>query len=206
MKKRVMIGGTLVDWNSSKIYDIVYFDGKILNYTSSYTSNLGAAVGIIFRKTSDRVYIVSGKRFSGVWGGNGYTGGEITTTHSVAQADLKGLYNTNMIMENLGSTASAAYKCRTHTTDGTKVGDWYMPAEGENYLMYQGKSTINSKILSIGGTQFGSEDYWSSTVVDNSNAWHVRMSAGNIYYDIRSWTRYYRPCLCLDLNGNIIRE
>lgn len=76
-----------------------------------------------------------------------------------------------------------------------------MSAEGENYLMYQGKYTLNSKISGIGGTQFGSEDYWSSTVVDNSNAWHVRMSAGNIYYDIRNYGRYYRPCLCLDFKG-----
>jgi len=193
-----------VDWSQSQLYDVVYFDGQSLNYTSTWKSSLGIAIGVVFRITSDHVYIVSKERLSGIWGSNGATGGKTTGTPSVAQADVDGLYNTNKIIQNLGSTASAAYACRTYTMEGTDKGDWYMPAEGENYLMYQGKSPLNSKILSIGGTQFGSEDYWSSTVVDNSNAWHVRMSAGNIYYDIRNWIRYYRPCLCLGFKGKKI--
>lgn len=209
MPKRILMSGRpKINWRHAKLLDYVYWDmnTESLNYTSAWESSLGIAIGVIFRIISDHVYIVSKERLSGIWGGNGATGGKTTNTHYVAQADVDGLYNTNKIIQNLGTAASAAYACRTYTTEGTNRGDWYMPAEGENYLMYQSKSYLNSKLSSIGGTQFGSEDYWSSTVVDNSNAWHVRMSAGNIFYDTRDYQRHYRPCLCVGFKGEIIRS
>jgi hypothetical protein len=73
-----------------------------------------------------------------------------------------------------GITYAARICNELQITEGGKTyGDWYLPSKAELYLVCQNKATINATATANGGTALQEHNYWSSTEVDNSNAWTV---------------------------------
>ena len=105
---------------------------------------------------------------------------------TAVQGDYNGKSNTSIIIAHGDShryeTPAADY-CYNYTTEGTKKGDWYLPAGGELYYIYQNKDTLNNSLSKVGGTQLETIDYpyyWSSSESNGSRvAWRLRFDSGN---------------------------
>ena len=97
------------------------------------------------------------------------TGGSSYTSYATIGAVLNQFINTSS--ENQGYT------------------DWYIPACGQLYLIYQKVSSINSALSAIGGTQLAAAYYWSSSEYSSGNGWRMNLSSGNVDY-------YYKDYSC----------
>ncbi|MCF6364814.1 MAG: DUF1566 domain-containing protein [Bacteroidales bacterium] len=78
-----------------------------------------------------------------------------------------------------GNTYAARICNELQITEGGKTyGDWYLPSIAELTLMYQNRATINATATTNGGANFVNNMlYWSSTDINNNNAWGF-----NFYY------------------------
>lgn len=105
------------------------------------------------------------------------------TDSSLVMEDFAGESNTDKIIEQMGSEASAAYYCRN--TSGLFPEGWtgYLPAMGELQLAYYYKDQIASCMDKIGGgVIFDGYGIWSSTQRDTTNAWRMLNANGNLSY------------------------
>ena len=88
-----------------------------------------------------------------------------------------------------GSTYAARICNELQVTEGGKTyGDWYLPSKEELDLMYQNKATIDATAGVNGGSGFASAYYWSSTEVNNGNAWLQYFDGGFQYYSYKDNT------------------
>ena len=88
--------------------------------------------------------------------------------------------------------------CNNYSTEGTKPGDWYMPAIGECLKIAQNMLIINMSLSKAGFDTFELYSYiWSSStcsIFENSYAWACGVSSGHcIGYD---YGRSYAYCVC----------
>ncbi len=96
--------------------------------------------------------------------------GSNTNTMALANGIGAGKSNTDIIIANQGNGDGATYAARVcHEYQGGNYGDWYLPSEYELNLLYSQKTAV-------GG--FASDDYWSSTEVNNGNAVFVYFGNG----------------------------
>jgi hypothetical protein len=125
------------------------------------------------------------------WGKNLYgkdvAGITETTDNSVAKADFNGKANTDAI-----KAAYSQHSVDMDSRDMCKVlstyaeggfTDWYVPAAGQLYEMYNKKSDINTALQNIGGTALESNYYWSSSERNASYAWYVYFNNGSVNRD-----------------------
>lgn len=96
-----------------------------------------------------------------------------------ALSDMDGLANTAVIND---SDHPAANYCATYNTNGTSVGDWYLPAIGELAFIMPRFDTINSAISKVGGTPLinSGGGYWSSTQKSANEVWYLNPNAGYV--------------------------
>ena len=122
-------------------------------------------LGVVFYSTDSVVKIVSKDETKAEWG---YYG---TTTNANSKTD--GESNTDKIV----AKSPAAQWCRA------KGSSWYLPALDELKAVYNNKSKLNATLSSpsVGGTQFGTNYYWSSTESINNLAYDVNFSSGGTY-------------------------
>jgi len=92
--------------------------------------------------------------------------GSSTTTNAVRDGIGAGM-NTELIIANQGPGSYAAQICANY--NGSGYGDWYLPSKYELNLMYLQRTTIGN---------FTGDQYWSSTEIDNYNAWLQYFSVG----------------------------
>ena len=112
--------------------------------------------------------------------------------------DYNGKSNTSLIIahgNSNGYETPAADYCYNYSTTGTNRGDWYLPAGGELYLIYQNKTTLNNSLSKVGGTQLITNWYWSSSEYSSSNAWLLGFGYGSWYYYYKSTSYGVRPIL-----------
>jgi hypothetical protein len=97
--------------------------------------------------------------------------GSYMDTRAYGSGLFEGKYNTKMINLQQGGTTSAAAICANYGD-----GKWYLPSIEELNLMYENIGQGNALGLgNIGG--FVNAYYWSSTELDNRDAWRQ-----NVYY------------------------
>ena len=130
-------------------------------------------LGVVFYSVDSIVKIVSKDETKAEWG---YYG---TTTSANSKTD--GAANTDKIV----AKSPAAQWCRA------KGSSWYLPALDELKAVYNNKSKLNATLSSpsVGGTQLGTNYYWSSTEIDYNYAYRVDFSGGNTY-DLRKNSTY----------------
>ena len=114
-----------------------------------------------------------------------------------AQGDYNGKSNTSMIIahgDSNGYETKAADYAYNYSTTATKKGDWYLPAGGELYLIYNNKTTLNNSLSKVGGTQL-SYYHWLSSEYNGDNAWTLNFDDGNWYRYGKTGFNYVRPVL-----------
>ena len=100
------------------------------------------------------------------------------TNSAAALADTAGYGNTQSIREyGDAATYPAAWAVDF-------PNDWYLPAAGQLYTLYNALSTVNPSLTTVGGTAIGDGSstwwYWSSTEYSLSPAWTVNTN-GDVY-------------------------
>ena len=84
----------------------------------------------------------------------------------------------------------AANCCRNYIFKHGKAG--FLPAVGQLLVMYRLKSSINSALSLIGGTQLADDYHWSSSQYDSISAWLVYLYNGYISTNGKNSTYYVR--------------
>jgi hypothetical protein len=160
---------------SAAVGDILCSDLSVIP-AASFSGSGKTAIAVVFSNTSNKLKAIAlTKSDYALWWGNAFSSitnlADIATVND-AKADNDGRTNTNKILAILPSISYAAGWCNAFSTAGTVAGNWYLPAAGEWWTIYQSLSTINASLSTCSGTALAQWDYyWSST--------HY----GNIYYD-----------------------
>ena len=108
---------------------------------------------------------------------------------SAAIADWQGKNNTRVALEyckEFGDSCPAFEYVNSYKTEGTKAGDWYLPAMGELYAIRGNKDVLNIALGKIGGTKLETAWYWSSSDHSGNYAWRLGFSGGTADY----YTKY----------------
>ncbi|MEN8180666.1 MAG: DUF1566 domain-containing protein [Pseudomonadota bacterium] len=131
------------------------------NATGYKISDTGPAGGKVFFVSSDGLHgleATSGRSISQdykLW----YNGAYITTNAKRGGVNA-GQLNTERIINHQGAGDYAAQLCANYQGGG--YGDWYLPSKEELNLLYLQKDVV-------GG--FDDVHYWSSTEINNLDAW-----------------------------------
>ncbi len=130
--------------------------------------------GVIFSASSSVVKIMSTTETSAEWGYHGTTTGATSATDGAANTD------------KIASGSAAAKWCRS------LGAEWYIPVISELSTIYSNKSELNTTLAAIGGTQLGTNYYWSSTEYSSNYAYYIGFDNGSVYYYLKSNSRYVR--------------
>ena len=107
-------------------------------------------------------------------------GGSYTNTRARADGVGAGLKNTSIIIANQGPVDGvifAATVCNEYsiTVGGVTYGDWYLPSKYELNLLYLQRAVVGG----LNGA------YWSSSELDNGNAWYQSLVDGTQNFDVK---------------------
>ena len=119
-----------------------------------------------------------------------YIGGKWNTQQCLSKAT-----NQDVICDGVTNNYNTGYCapaccCVAYSTPGTKSGDWYLPAIGELYQLYENKTAINEKRTAIKGSGFNNYGYWSSREYSSSYEYVVYLNNGNIYDGNKGYNGY----------------
>lgn len=107
-------------------------------------------------------------------------------------SDYNGKSNTKIIIDQCGSKCEAAYKAYNYSTEGTSVGQWYLPSAGEMAKIYELNGLLNDALRKVSGTRvFGNYpgdniSYWTSTESSKEFAKATEPFYGKMDSDIKS--------------------
>ena len=111
---------------------------------------------------------------------------------SAVTADWQGKNNTRLVLEYCktnGYSCPAFEYVNSYKTDGTKAGDWYLPAMGELNAIYQNKDVLNTALGKIGGPILGSNEFWSSSeYLGGSSAWSYNFYHGEVDFYLKHYS------------------
>ena len=177
--------GDIITTNKIVVKPSQWTDAQIQNLT---------AVGVVFGKDENSVRVVSIDEYAGIpWGTQRFTNNQYTTDYNVARTLMNGKEMTDAIVAYnnaqqtpTGANYVAALKARE------KGAEWYLPAEGELYLLENNLANVNYGIaLSDGAEIDESKSYWSSTEYSAQKAWYaIGTGTGN---ESKSTSFYVRP-------------
>ena len=124
-----------------------------------------------------------------------------------AEKDTNGKSNTATILAYAsanGKTVQAATATSLYAPNvcGSETmcakGNWYLPAMGELWMMYNNLSTIDNVLNSVGGTKLkhsGANYFWSSTECHLQGAWVLDFYNSNRYAQDKFLYIFVRPVL-----------
>ena len=216
----VTFDGTFLTWPEDGVY-VVQSDGTVVD--RMYATSSCIAVALINSATNQKLMIekkeasnssyataASGKSgtASFYWGGYGTDQSIVNCPNSTyAKTDFNGKANSEVlktVTKGGGSYTSYATigavlnQFISNSNENQGYSDWYIPACGQLYLIYQNTTNINTALSAIGGTQITAAYYWSSSEYSPSHGWYVYLGSG--YVDYNSKSRYYRLRLVRDLS------
>ena len=187
------------------IYGVFIYDtnGNLTKPEEWDTANNDSAVGVaVIDENCSFVIDKVGTSSKYEWGGKGITiYGIMTSTNSyTAMLNYTGETNTTKIRNQLGSgNAPAADYCRGRscTVNGTTLYG-YLGAFGEWWTAYNNKSSIESALSTIGGTDMGTKSYLNSTQYSSVNGWNLDWVYGGVDLCPKDSSRSIRAFYHLD--------
>lgn len=116
--------------------------------------------------------------FNSAYSATSYSDGSISN----ALSDFNGKSNTTTLV-TLGAFCKASVACSRYYTEGTSVGDWYLPAMGELAYIMVRFQTIQNSLTKLGDRAIGLGDYnsfWSSTEYGSRDAYRLYTDGGRV--------------------------
>ena len=175
------------------------------NFVNPFEYKAGTIIGVVafFNKNGDPVSIgINFKKLPWLKRPfNNKISSDISNDDTVE--DIDGMRHTKDILNSKDydpDNFTAVEYCRNYYTEGTKPGDWYMPAIGECVKITQNMLIINMSLSKAGFTTFDLSYLWSSSergVWPCSDGWSCGMDDGNCsnFYDYRDDALFVCPCL-----------
>lgn len=150
--------------------------GSMVNPLSSLTAKWAYIDNekLVFFTHDNKVKAISLDEASHTWGYYGTKTAATSTTDGAANTDI------------IASGSTAAKWCRG------KGASWYLPATEELSAINKAKSTLNSILSTISGTQLKGNYYWSSTETDSGKACAYNFNGGYLYDTTKSNYCYVR--------------
>lgn len=176
-------------------------DNKLIDYNTADSS----CIGVALITDNQRILIskadaTDGTNTTSYWGrklkGKNVAGITETTKTSVAKTDFNGKANTDAIIAAYGQHSvdmDSRDMCKvleTYAEGG--FTDWYVPAAGQLYEIYNKRSDISTALQNIGGTALESNGYWSSSGYDARTVWFVNFNDGNVYESYKDYDHRVR--------------
>ena len=169
-------GTTTPDYTNCTVGAILYSDMSCnANVVASKTP-----IGVVFDTTNKLAVGMVGSEVPYSEGGLQWSkeyfdvpGLSNITSWDTVTADWQGKKNTQIVLEYCkanGKSCPAFEYVNSYKTEGTKAGDWYVPAMGELNAIYQNKDVLNMALGTLGGTELYSE-HWSSSESPSSLVW-----------------------------------
>lgn len=153
-------GGGIIFYHSPSGFNVIQADGssKLCHYLEVSPTDLG-----VTSWCSEKEY---GKCCCDIQTECGLGYGKINTWRIINGNHQGGLTTKNC----------AALVCHRYSTGSTKDGEWFLPSESELYLLYK---NLGKKVIESNTT--GYLVYWSSSQINNLNAWLQSFSDGLQY-------------------------
>lgn len=118
-----------------------------------------------------------------------------------ALTDFDGQKNTKALIAAGSPAAIAAENYKNTGIHNASAADWYLPAYGEEYLIFAYRNKINAALKTFFGTNnyLTQAVFWTSTPNTNAAAWILSNPSTSSYvssgtYDSRSATNKVRAC------------
>ena len=153
-------------------------------------SYLQKAVGVWVQEGGKLLIVAKDQVQNTKWATSNVSGGTTAKNREAAIADMAGRANTNTIISTLGDNAPAAKYCHEYFPTNVEssnanlgAGRWWLPSEGEMWMIFSHLLEINRIMSVIGGTEMTRNQwYWSSTEFSNPIAWGI-MPGGFFNYN-----------------------
>ena len=206
---KVAVNSPVKNYSDCVVGDFILKDGEILS--KDETPESGTVAAVIVRAAAD------GKPALGVgivhdidiqWCTESAEGhkininallGDITSGYMDGSDGWKKLKAACSDAENNPKNYPAWNYSLTYAETNGLTGDletgWYLPTVAELYTIYQNKTTVDTSLSKVGGSQFGTNDYWSccqhSSYVDYARV--LRFYRGNLDYFDKNFSDF-RVC------------
>ena len=134
------------------------------------------------------------------WGGYGtdISGLPNYTSTSTASKDYASCENSKIIMAAGDKNKyPAVWAANEYSTEGTKAGDWCLPAAGIFTSYYNNQTSVNLGFERVNGTKFTTSTYaWSSSESNNFSARYSSFSSSyGLNYRNKGYNREVRPVI-----------
>ena len=163
-------GTTTPDYTNCTVGAILYSDMTCnTNVVASKTP-----IGVVFDTTNHLAIALDTKTLQ--WSIESFDVPTLSniTSESAVTGDWQGKNNTRLVLEycktNEKSCPAFEY-VNSYKTEGTKAGDWYLPALGELKVIFVNTNVLDSVLGKIGGTKLQPYVHWSSSENSSSRAW-----------------------------------
>ena len=166
-----------------------YINSGITNYTYEIGQYVPSEGGVVFHRDTyggQENYLVvdiNDLSTSSVWS-------NIDSVSCGADSLWRGGANTEIIINQLGTTSGAAFLCVSSTSGG--VGNWYLPAIQELNRLWDNMLEVSRGLETASGSQLLFDVYWSSTEYNNSNAFCFLFEQGYASPSSKSYSRCVR--------------
>ena len=188
LKKEVSTANCLVG-------DILYSDMTI---NADYVSN-NTPIGVVFDcRKKLAIGLQESKEYWSYPDSFDVPGVDNITDSRLARTDLDGKKNTSTILAYCkanGKSCPAFEYVNSYKTEGTKAGDWYLPALGELYAIYGNMGVLNVALGKIAAIRLGANYYWSSSEYSLNRAWRSIFGTGGVDSYNKYANYYVRPVL-----------
>ena len=183
------------DYSNCKIGDILYSDMSCnANVVASKTP-----IGVVFDQANRLAMALDTARKAWSDAYFDVPGLSEITSSSEVTADWQGKNNTRLVLDYCklsGRSCPAFEYVNSYKTDGTKAGDWYLPAAGELNAIYGNMGVLNTALGKIGGTKLSTGWHRSSSKSPHHDGWSQNFNNGYIDGGNDGGTGFYvRPVL-----------
>ena len=178
-----------------KIGDILFSDGTCSTNTVSGKTPIAVVVYISDEGCGQALALESVGSYQ--WGGYGTDISDLTNymAEHEAEQDYASCKNSQIIMAaGDKNTYPAVWAANEYSTEGTRAGDWCLPAAGIFSSYRYNQTSINISFKKINGMQFATNTFaWSSSEYKLTVAWYsdfnsiygIRLNEKNYSHEVR---------------------
>ena len=183
-------------------------DNKTVVHPSLFDKSKMNPIGIICEITGNEYKVISLEQTTDKWCVDYFKveGLKNLNSEDKIYSDDKGQEHCKTISKQNGYTEGkfpATKWCLDYETEGTKKGDWYLPACGELRNAILNMHIINAVLIwsSVGVEVNTGYWYWSSSEYDSNLARALDTSNGRVYANLKSSSNYVRAFLRVSAEG-----
>lgn len=204
----------------AEVGDIVLYDNSKSKFvivkpndynTSTYPTSTYGVVGVAVYESIDGLRVVGYKTLDGSgsekrfkWQNTNFDWGlPKLNTKEQALTDFNGKSNTKTILEAIKAydaknstdniSGNIPQYIQVYETDGTLPSDWYIPAVGEFYKVYESQSVIRNSLQVVGDNIVVNDTFLTSSEYNDKETYTINTTNGNSNTTSKNNSLFVRP-------------